>query len=91
MRYAYKRLREHGRRMAAYRGEFPPNNPVFPAGSAAAIPASSQDVHPVAIDAPDIVYTAEDDAAIDKFLKAQSRFLYGLLMGIDSEYKRYSH
>ena len=62
--------------MSACRGEFPPNNPVFPSGSAAAIPASSQDARPVSIDAPDIVYTAEDDEAIDKFLKVESEYLY---------------
>ena len=76
MRYLYKRVREHGRRMAAYRGEFAPNHPVFPAGSATAIPASSKEVRPVAIDVPDLVYTADDDAAIDQYLKVESEFLH---------------
>lgn len=76
MRYAYKRLREHGRRMASYKGEFAVNNPAFPAGSAAAIPThTGDDLRPVAIDAPDIVYTVEDDKAIDEYLRAQSECL----------------
>ena len=55
--------------MASYRGEFAVNNPAFPAGSAAAIPThAGDDLRPVAMDAPDIVYTAEDDKAIDDWV-----------------------
>ena len=62
--------------MASYRGEFAVNNPAFPAGSAAAIPThAGDDLRPVAMDAPDIVYTSEDDRAIDEYLRAQSECL----------------
>ena len=78
MRYAYKRMREQGRRMRCYRGEFAPGHPVFPAGSAAAVPAAPDGAtrpSPVAVDSPDIVYTSADDDAIDELLKAQSKCL----------------
>ncbi|TBU37889.1 alcohol oxidase-like protein [Dichomitus squalens] len=69
MRYAWKLAREYGRRMSSYRGEYAPDHPTFPQDSEAAV---SQDHNtPVAIDAPDIVYTKEDDEAIDDFLKAR--------------------
>ena len=75
MRYAYKRVREHGRRMASYQGEIVENHPAFSSGSAASVSrGAGHDLHPTAIDAPDIVYTASDDEAIDKHLKAQSEF-----------------
>lgn len=60
----YKMSRELIRRMPAYRGEVVAYHPQFPAGSSAA--CKETDV-PVAIDAPDIVYSAADDEAIEKF------------------------
>ncbi|KAI0644558.1 alcohol oxidase-like protein [Trametes meyenii] len=68
LRHMYKRSREVGRRMASYRGEYVAGHPKFPEGSAAAVSAGP--VLPVAVDAPDIVYTAEDDRAIDEHIKA---------------------
>ncbi|KAI1785923.1 alcohol oxidase-like protein [Ganoderma leucocontextum] len=68
MRHAWKLSREYGRRMSSYRGEYTPDRPKFPAGSAAAVPPNH--TTPISIDAPDIVYTKEDDQAIDDFLKA---------------------
>ncbi|KAF9245021.1 GMC oxidoreductase-domain-containing protein [Melanogaster broomeanus] len=65
-RLAYKRMREWIRRMPHYRGEFQPRQPVFPEGSAA---ACKEHDGPVPIDAPDIVYTTEDDKAIEDFHK----------------------
>ncbi|KAI0477587.1 alcohol oxidase-like protein [Xylariaceae sp. FL0804] len=66
MVWAYKAQRELARRMRAYRGEVPESHPAFPAGSAAAPkPADG----PVALDAPPLEYTAEDDKAIDAFLR----------------------
>lgn len=59
--FGYKRAREFVRRMAFYRGEVEGAHPAYPKGSPAA--ANSTPV-PVPIDAPDIQYTAEDDAAI---------------------------
>ncbi|PIL33968.1 hypothetical protein GSI_03676 [Ganoderma sinense ZZ0214-1] len=71
LRYTWKLSREYGRRMTSYRGEFAPDFPIFPTGSAAAV--SPDHNTSVSIDAPDIVYTEEDDKAIDDFLKANIR------------------
>ncbi|KAG2072309.1 alcohol oxidase [Suillus decipiens] len=62
--FVYKKTREIFRRMASYRGEFAAGHPNFPEGSAAACGEASG---PVDLDAPDIVYTAEDDKAITQF------------------------
>ncbi|KAJ7493832.1 GMC oxidoreductase-domain-containing protein [Mycena latifolia] len=67
LRWAYKWSRELARRMDGYRGEFILDHPVFPAGSQAACGEASG---PVEIAAPDIVYSKEDDAAIDAFHRA---------------------
>ncbi len=66
LRWAYKRGREIARRMPNYRGEYAPWHPQFPAGSAA---TCHLEARPVALDAPDIVYTAEDDKAIEQNIK----------------------
>jgi len=63
-RWAYKRNRELARRMKFYRGEVLSSHPRFSKGSAAEIQSSAL---PVATTAPDIVYTKEDDEAIDRF------------------------
>ncbi|KAG1846420.1 hypothetical protein DFJ58DRAFT_892952 [Suillus subalutaceus] len=60
-------LDEHAeifRRMASYRGEVAAGHPDFPEGSAAACREASG---PVDLNAPDIIYTAEDDEAINQF------------------------
>ncbi|KAG2037025.1 GMC oxidoreductase-domain-containing protein [Suillus americanus] len=62
--FGYKKTREIFRRMASYRGEVTAGHPDFPEGSAAACGEASG---PVDLSAPDIVYTAEDDEAINKF------------------------
>ncbi|KAG1870401.1 GMC oxidoreductase-domain-containing protein [Suillus tomentosus] len=62
--FAYKKTREIFRRMASYRGEVAAGHPYFPEGSAAACREASG---PVDLNAPDIVYTTEDDEAIDRF------------------------
>ncbi|KAG9316440.1 GMC oxidoreductase-domain-containing protein [Chiua virens] len=64
LRLAYKKTRDWIRRIPLYRGELQPKHPIFPAGSAAECKEAHQ---PVPIDAPEIVYTAEDDKAIDDF------------------------
>ncbi|KAG2153654.1 GMC oxidoreductase-domain-containing protein [Suillus bovinus] len=64
LNFAYKKMRELFRRMASYRGEVTAGHPDFPEGSAAACGEASG---PVDLNAPDIVYTAEDDEAIDRF------------------------
>ncbi|KAG1870417.1 GMC oxidoreductase-domain-containing protein [Suillus tomentosus] len=66
LNFAYKKTREIFRRMASYRGEVTDGHPDFPEGSAAACRETSG---PVDLDAPDIVYTAEDDEAVDRFLR----------------------
>lgn len=67
LRWAYKMARERCRRLSIYRGEHIPGHPVFPEGSAAT--CSDQVSGPVDVSAPDIVYTAEDDQAIDEYIK----------------------
>ncbi|KAJ7455243.1 GMC oxidoreductase-domain-containing protein [Mycena galericulata] len=67
LRWSYKWSREMARRMESYRGEFTLEHPPFAAGSAA---ACGEAKGPVPISAPDIVYSAEDDEAIDRFHRA---------------------
>jgi alcohol oxidase len=52
--------------MPSYRGEVPAGHPCFPEGSDA---VCGETCGPVDLNAPDIIiiYTAEDDEAIDKF------------------------
>ena len=64
MRWGYKKGREILRRMKSYRGEYSPVHPRFPSGSAAEAKYSEG---PVEIGSPDIVYSKEDDEAIDQF------------------------
>ena len=66
LRWAYKKLREHTRRMKLYRGEILSSHPKFPKGSAAETRSTAM---PVEITAPDIVYTKEDDEAIERFYR----------------------
>jgi len=64
LRWGYKKGREIARRMEVFRGEFAPCHPAFPEGSAAACRETDG---PVPIDAPDIEYTNEDEAALEAF------------------------
>ncbi|KAG1724637.1 GMC oxidoreductase-domain-containing protein [Suillus paluster] len=64
LNFGYKRIREILRRMPSYRGEVPAGHPSFPEGSNA---VTREVTGPVDMNAPDIIYTAEDDEAIDKF------------------------
>jgi len=52
--------------MKLYRGEILSSHPEFPRGSAAETRRSAM---PVEIAAPDIIYTKEDDEAIDRFYR----------------------
>ena len=56
--------------MKCYRGEFLPYHPAFPEGSAATCHESA---NPVALETPDIEYTAEDDEAIKVFVRATGK------------------
>ncbi|KAG2039073.1 alcohol oxidase-like protein [Suillus americanus] len=64
LNFGYKKLREICRRMPSYRGEVAPFHPRFPEGSAA---VCREATGPADLNAPDIIYTAEDDEAIDRF------------------------
>ena len=66
LRFGYKLSREFARRMPCYEGEYIPGHPVFPNGSEA---ECKSDVKPVPIAAPRIRYTAEDDKALDDYLR----------------------
>ncbi|KAJ3835505.1 GMC oxidoreductase-domain-containing protein [Lentinula raphanica] len=78
LRWCYKRGRELARRMKSYRGEIAAGHPKFSSNSstpdteqaftpASIVPSASG---PVAIDTPEIVYTVEDDKAIDDYIRA---------------------
>ncbi|KAG0694895.1 GMC oxidoreductase-domain-containing protein [Suillus ampliporus] len=64
LNFGYKKLREIYRRMSSYRGEIPAFHPRFPEGSAA---VCGEATGPVDLNAPDIIYTAKDDEAIEQF------------------------
>ncbi|KAJ6477240.1 GMC oxidoreductase-domain-containing protein [Mycena vulgaris] len=61
LRWAYKKCRELTRRLPAFRGALGPAHPEFSQES----PAALTDVGPVPLEAPKIVYSTEDDKAID--------------------------
>ncbi|KAK0201034.1 GMC oxidoreductase-domain-containing protein [Desarmillaria ectypa] len=62
LRWGYKKGRELLRRMGVYRGPLAPAHPQFAAGGPAA--AALAENGPVALDAPKITYSKEDDEAI---------------------------
>lgn len=66
LKFGYKRGREFARRMACYAGEYTLNHPAFAATGGA---ACASDVQPVPADAPPLVYTAEDDAALEDYIR----------------------
>ncbi|KNG80497.1 glucose-methanol-choline (gmc) oxidoreductase [Aspergillus nomiae NRRL 13137] len=67
--WSYKKQREIIRRMDVYRGEFAPLHPAFAADSDAATTSEPLD-GPLPDDVSDIVYTAEDDAVLEQWLRA---------------------
>jgi alcohol oxidase len=69
-RWAYKRGREIQRRMPAYRGEWAPSHPVFPEGSKAAVTSYNPHHNPAQLR--DYEYSAEDDAAIDEWIRRET-------------------
>ncbi|KAJ4473044.1 GMC oxidoreductase-domain-containing protein [Lentinula aciculospora] len=77
LRWCYKHCRELARRMKSFRGEVSAGHPKFSSVSnAKTVPcegvkhADSPASGPVSIDAPKIVYSEEDDRAIDDYIKA---------------------
>ena len=67
MIWAYKKSREFARRMNCFRGEYASGHPNFPVNSQ--VKASVAD-GPVSINAPDLTYTAEDDKAIEHWIRS---------------------
>ncbi|CAE6402737.1 unnamed protein product [Rhizoctonia solani] len=65
--WAYKNAREIARRLPQYRGEFAALHPTFPEGSAAA--CTKLDGPPNVDDTKDIVYTPEDNKAIESYVR----------------------
>jgi alcohol oxidase len=63
--------------MIYYRGELEPRHPRFPEGSHAGINKSVEG--PVPVSSPDIVYSPEDNEAIDTFHREMSLSSQGLL------------
>lgn len=72
LRWAYKKGREISRRMASYRGEFEPGHPRYPEGSQAACKALTG---PVDVNSPEIIYSAEDNEAIDIYHRENSLYI----------------
>ncbi|KAH7379561.1 alcohol oxidase-like protein [Pyrenochaeta sp. MPI-SDFR-AT-0127] len=64
--WAYKKQREILRRANFYRGELAAGHPKFPAGSAVAV---AETVDGPLSDVKDLVYSKEDDAAIEQWLR----------------------
>ena len=69
LRWAYKHAREIARRMEFYRGDCQAKHPTFAPGSQAAIQQAGT---PVEISASKIIYSKEDDDAIDEFHRRTS-------------------
>ncbi|KAL1738548.1 GMC oxidoreductase-domain-containing protein, partial [Schizophyllum fasciatum] len=65
--WGYKKSREFARRMPAFRGEYKPANPQFAAGSAAECMGAAKG--PVPTDAPDIVYSEEDEKEVERYVR----------------------
>jgi alcohol oxidase len=58
--------------MPSFRGEFKPAHPRFPEGSKAAITVSNG---PVDVSSPDIVYSPEDNDAVDTFHRESGLYI----------------
>ncbi|KAJ4465377.1 GMC oxidoreductase-domain-containing protein [Lentinula edodes] len=67
LRWCYKHARELARRMKSFRGEIPARHPKFCSNSSVSVPSASG---PFPIDSPKIVYSKEDDRAIDEYIRA---------------------
>ncbi|RPD77156.1 alcohol oxidase-like protein [Lentinus tigrinus ALCF2SS1-7] len=65
-KWGYKLSREFARRMPSYRGEVIGGHPNFPKGSKA---ASRLADGPVPVSEPDIVYTSEDEKALEDYVR----------------------
>jgi alcohol oxidase len=70
--WSYKFVREIARRMPHFRGEPPTFHPTFPSGSPAAIAENAEG--PIPFDAPRIVYSEADEAAIEAYTRATGTY-----------------
>ncbi|KAH9053396.1 alcohol oxidase-like protein [Lactarius vividus] len=66
--WGYKFMREIARRMPHFRGEPPALHPAFAPGGPAAVMAHAEG--PVSFDAPRLVYSEEDERALEVFVRA---------------------
>ncbi|KAH8989706.1 hypothetical protein EDB92DRAFT_1947153 [Lactarius akahatsu] len=71
--WGYKFMREIARRMPHFRGEPPVLHPSFTPSGPAAIVAHAEG--PVSFDAPRIVYSEEDERALEVFVRARARYV----------------
>ena len=71
--WGYKALREIARRMPHFRGEPPVLHPAFPPGGPASVVAHAEG--PIAFDTPRIVYSEEDERALEEFARANGAWL----------------
>lgn len=74
--WGYKFTREIARRMDGFRGEVKGLHPTFAEGSSAALLEKAEG--PIAFDSPRIVYSTEDDAAIEKYTREFGAFLLSI-------------
>jgi alcohol oxidase len=75
--WCYKFTREIARRMPHFRGEPPVAHPPFAPGSAAAVVPHAEG--PIIFDTPRIVYSEEDERALEAYVRAAGAcdtFLY---------------
>ena len=71
--WGYKFTREIARRMPHFRGEPPTLHPAFvPGGPASVVPHAEG---PIAFDTPRIVYSEEDERALEAFVRADGALL----------------
>jgi alcohol oxidase len=66
--WGYKFSREIARRMPHFRGEPAPLHPAFAPGGPASLVAHAEG--PVALDAPRITYSDEDERAVETYVRA---------------------
>ncbi|KIK54126.1 hypothetical protein GYMLUDRAFT_100155 [Collybiopsis luxurians FD-317 M1] len=70
LKWSYKHTRELARRMRSYRGEVLSGHPAFPSATSSSAATTADASGPVDVDTPKIVYSAEDDKAIEEHIRA---------------------
>ena len=65
--WGYKVSREIARRMPHFRGEYAPLHPSYAPGGPASVIAHAEG--PVALDAPRIMYSKEDERALEAYVR----------------------